>query len=484
MDLSRALPPQSLCHRCDPADVPFESTAGAPAVEEFAGQGRAARSLDFAMGVAGDGYNAFVMGPEGIGRHCLVAATLARHATAAPAPSDWVYVNNVASTSRPIAIELPAGRGAALRGDMKRLVAELRSAIPAILEGEEYAQRVEKIDRAFAERREEAVRGIGASAEAQGIALLRTPVGYGFAPTRDKEILDAEAFERLPEEERARISAAMTALQEQLEHAIREAIRGRKERAEQVRELDRQTVMLALEPLVAELAQRHADLPRVVDFLHAVRDDVLQNAETFRGGAEGAAGGLPAAPFTRELARYAVNLLVDREGPAASRVEYCDHPTSANLVGRLEQVQHLGTLVTDFTLLKAGALHRANGGYLVLDAMKLLSQPFAWEALKRALTRREVRIETASELWGIASTVSLEAEPIALRVKVVLIGERRLYYLLQALDPDFARLFKVVADFEEILERDPASQAWLARAVATLARKAGLLPLDRGAVAR
>jgi predicted ATP-dependent protease len=177
-------------------------------------------------------------------------------------------------------------------------------------------------------------------------------------------------------------------------------------------------------------------------------------------------------------------VLVDRAAASAPEVVFCDHPTYANLLGRIDHIQHLGTLVTDFTLLKAGALHRANGGYLVADGYKVLTQPFAWESLKRALTRREVRIEPPSELWGLGTGASLEPEPVPLRVKVVLIGGRYLYYLLQALDPDFPRLFKVVADFEDTLERNAGSSAALARAIAATARREALLPLERAAVAR
>ncbi len=486
MDTGTALPALALSRRCDPAELPFDSTQELQAVDVIAGQERAERALSFGVGVAGDEYNVFVMGPAGAGRRTLVRATLERHAAAEPACTDWVYLNNFGAPYKPRVVELPAGQGTRLRADMERLLGDLRGAIPAVFEGEDYSHRVEQIERDMTQSRDAALQKIGAEAEAHHIALLRTPAGYGFAPVRNGEVIGSDDFEKLPEEERAALTAAMAMLQEQLEHAIRDAMRGRKERAERLRQLDREMTLLAVGPFVDELVQRYREFPKLLGFLGEVRDDLVENADDFRRPADAGPqlalmGG---ASLERNLRRYAVNVLVDRDAAAHPEVVFCDHPTYANLVGRIDHIQHLGTLVTDFTLLKAGALHRANGGYLVLDALKLLTQPFAWDALKRALTRREIVIEPASEFWGVATTTSLEPEPIALRVKVVLIGERRIYYLLQALDPDFPRLFKVVADFEDTLDRDPGTSRRFARTIAAVAARGGLLPLERAAVAR
>ena len=477
---------EQLARRCDPATLPFETTAELAGSGGIVGQERAAAALSFGIGVAHEGYNVFVMGPARSGKRTLVQGALAQRAREAPAPSDWVYVNDFGAPHRPIAIELPAGRGAALRGDMERLLDELRSAIPAVFESEEYVHRVERIDARFTEQHEREMSALGQDASHEGIALLRTPAGFTFAPLKDGEIIDAEAFNKLPEAERSRVAELINGFQQRLEKLVRATLRWRKERNEQVRALNRDMILFAVGQLVEEIIQRYVGFPRVVEYLNAVRADVLANADDFRRPAESPAvlPGLGAQPAERQLQRYAVNLLVDRRAAAGAEVVYADHPTYANLLGRIEHVQHLGSLVTDFTLVKAGALHRANGGYLVLDALKVLTQPFAWDALKRALTRREIRIEPISELWGVASTVSLEPEPIPLAVKVVLIGERHLYYLLQALDPDFPRLFEVVADFDETLDRTEETSGAFARMIGGLAREGGLLPVDRGAVAR
>jgi lon-related putative ATP-dependent protease len=485
-DELRPLAIELLVRRCNPATLGFETTAELDGSTGIVGQDRATAALSFGIGVAHEGYNVFVMGPARSGKRTLVQGALAERARGAPMPSDWVYVNDFAAPHRPFAIELPAGRGAALKGDMEHLLDELRSAIPAVFESEEYAHRVEQIDTRFTEQHEREMGALGQDASREGIALLRTPAGFTFAPLKNGEVIDAEAFNQLPEAERSRIADLITGFQQRLEKLVRATMRWRKERNEQVRALNRDMILFAVGQLVEEITQRYVEFPRVVEYLNAVRADVLANADDFRRPAYGPAAilGLGAQASERELHRYAVNLLVDRRGAAGAEVVYADHPTYANLLGRIEHMQHLGSLVTDFTLVKAGALHRANGGYLVLDALKVLTQPFAWEALKRALTRREIRIEPIAELWGIASTVSLEPEPIPLSVKVVLLGERYLYYLLQALDPDFPRLFEVVADFDEALDRTDEATRAFARMIGGLAREGGLLPIERSAVAR
>ncbi len=480
------LPSEALANRCDPASLAFETTAELDGPGGIVGQERAAQALAFGVGVAHEGYNVFVMGAAGSGRRTLVQSALGERARAAATPSDWVYVNNFAAPHEPIAIELPPGRGVALKRDMEHLLAELRAVIPAVFESEEYAHRVEQIDTEFTERHEHEVAALGQDASHEGIALLRTPAGFTFAPLKNGEVISAEDFNQLPEAERLRIGETISGLQQRLEKVVRMTLRWRKERNERVRQLNRDMILLSVGQLVEEITQRYGAFPRVVEYLGVVRADVLENADDFRRPPEGgpAMPGLGAPSADRELRRYAVNLLVDRSGAAGAEVVFADHPTYANLVGRVEHMQHLGTLVTDFTLVKPGALHRANGGYLVLDALKVLTQPFAWEALKRTLTRREIRIESLGELWGVPSTVSLEPEPIPLAVKVVLLGERSLYYLLQALDPDFRRLFEVVADFEEALDRTAETSRAFAQMVAGLVRHVGLLPLERGAVAR
>ena len=479
------LAPAELTHRTDPAQFAFATTAELPDVQELVGQPRAARALEFGVAMDRDRYNLFVMGPPGSGRRSLVERVIAERAAGAARPPDWVYVNNFAEPHRPVAIELPPGQGVRLRADMRALVEELQATIPAVFESEEYTARVEAIDADFRERHERSFSELGAEAAGQGIALLRTPGGFSFAPVKAGEVISPEDFGRLPEAEQRRIESAIGALQSKLERIVRDVLRWRKERQERVKTLNREMTLLAVGHLVDELKQRYAGAARVVSYLEAVKADVIENVDEFRRreGALPLPPGLPVRGDEPSLRRYEVNVLVDHAADGGAPVVHADHPTYQNLLGRVDHIAQFGMLMTDFGLIKPGALHRANGGYLVVDAAKVLMQPFAWEALKRALARREIRIESLAEQYSLVSTVSLEPEPIPLRVKVILIGERILYYLLQQYDPDFSQLFRVAADFSDEFERSPQNEQQYARLLATVARREAFLPLDRVAVA-
>jgi predicted ATP-dependent protease len=479
------LAPAQLADRTDPARFRFATTAELEDLQELVGQPRAARAVEFGVAIERDRYNVFVMGPPGSGRHTLVERVIAERAARAPRPADWVYVNNFAEPHKPLAIELPPGHGARVRDDMKALVDELRATIPAVFESEEYTSRVEAVDTEFRERHERAFSELGGEAAEHSIALLRTPSGFSFAPVKAGEVMSPEEFGQLPEAEQKRIETEIGALQSKLERIVRDVLRWRKERQERIKTLNREMTLLAVGHVVDELKHRYADHPRIVSYLDAVQSDVIENADDFRKR-EGTVQTLPGITVRSEepsMRRYEVNVLVGHTDDGGAPVVYVDHPSYQNLVGRVDHISQFGTLMTDFGLIKPGALHRANGGYLIVDAVKMLWQPFAWEALKRALTRREVRIESLAEMYSLVSTVSLEPEPIPLRVKVILIGERLLYYLLQAYDPDFVQLFRVAADFSDEFERNPENELQYARLLATVARRDNLLPLGREAVA-
>jgi lon-related putative ATP-dependent protease len=480
------LPSDRLARRCDPDQFDFETTAELAAVEEVIGQDRAARAVEFGIAIGREGYNLFVMGPPGSGKHTLVRRHIAARAVGSDRSADWVYVNNFKQPQKPIAIGLPPGRGEVLRRDMASLAEELRAAIPAIFESEEYSAKVESIDSEFTEHHEREFASLGEEAAQQKIALLRTPAGFSFAPVKEEgEVMTPDDFAKLPEEEKQHIQTAIAALQIKLEKLVRGVMRLRKERIERIRALNRETTLLAVGHVVDDLKERYRDVPKVVEYLEAVQHDVLDNADDFRKPAE--AAGTLAQIAQREapsLRRYEVNVLVDNGRPDGAPVVTADHPTFQNLVGRIEHIAQFGTLVTDFNLIKPGALHRANGGYLLIDAMKVLAQPFAWEGLKRALLRREIRIESLGEMYSLVSTTSLEPEPIPLASKVVLFGDRIVYYLLQAYDPDFGKLFRVAADFSDDFDRSNEATGAFARMIAAHATRDGLLPVDRAGVAR
>lgn len=475
----------SLYRACDPSDFPFRSTAELTAVTEIIGQDRAVDAVRFGIDIRRPGYNLYVLGDPGSGRHCVVRRLLEARAAGGEAPGDCCYVNNFAEGNRPRLLRVPAGRGGELKRDMQRFVSELATAIAAAFESDAYRARIEAIQESYKEREELALRQLGQESSDQDIALLRTPHGFAFAPMKDGEAVTPAEFEKLPEAEQRRIGGQIESYTARLKQLMQQFPRWRRELQQQIREASRDTLGLAVGHLIDELKERYADLEAVRTFLDEVRQDVVEVGEQLREQPKGE-GDLSNLPVSGSLSltRYQVNLLVDHAQSRGAPVVYEDNPIYPNLVGRVDHVSQLGTLVTNFTLIKPGALHRANGGYLVLDAIKLLTQPYAWEGLKRALRAGQVRIESLSQIYGLVSTMALEPEPMPLEVKVVLVGERRIYYLLKVLDPDFAELFKIAADFEDDLVRDADGTRRYAEFIATLARGAQLRPLERDAVAR
>jgi lon-related putative ATP-dependent protease len=373
---------------------------------------------------------------------------------------------------------------------MERLVEELRASLSAAFETDQYRTRRQEIEESFKERQEKALHEVQQQGQTRGIALLHTPVGLAFAPMRAGEVISPEEFQKLPAPEQERVQAEVVALQEALQRALHQLPQWERERRTQVKELTREVAMSVVDHLMEELRPAYTALSGVVAYLNAVQQDVIEHVDDFLSPREpppfAPVDGGPPSPQAAppSFRRYQVNVLVDHTAGQGAPIVYEDLPTVHNLMGRSEHLPQMGALVTDFTLIKPGALHRANGGYLLLDARNVLLQPFAWEELKRALRAHELRIEWLGQMLNPISTVSLEPEPIPLAAKVVLLGEPMLYYQLYQADPEFGELFKVAADFEEQMDRTPADEWLYARLIATLARCQGLRPLDRAAVAR
>lgn len=452
------------------------------------GQDRAVQAIRFAIGMRHRGFNLFALGAEGTGRRSLVMQYLAQAAAHQPVPDDLVYVHNFTESEshRPRTLRLPAGRAAGLKKDMDWLVDELLVALPAGLDAEEYRNKKQDLEDSFKERQEELLGEMADEAKAHGVALIRTAVGLALTPFKPNgEEMSPEEFEELPEDEQDRFTAQMEELQERLQATAKQIPQWERETRHTVRELEQEVVTYAISHLMEELQERYADLPEVLEYLAAVTDDITDNVDDFLE-AEGEEGEETIAPKLGEggLRRYRVNVLVNNTATGGAPVVHEDHPTQPNLIGRIEHIAQYGALITDFNLIKAGALHKANGGYLVLDARKVLLNPFAWEDLKRSLKTREIRIESPGQSTGLMSTVTLEPEPFTLDVKVVLIGDPELYYLLSQNDPEFGELFKVAADFDWRMDRTDENVMGIARSVATLTRKEELRALDRAAVAR
>lgn len=475
----------SLAWCCPEEALPFTTTAELPDLAGTIGQERAVEALRYALSTRRPGYNVFALGPEGIGKHTTVHQLLAAQAAGEPPAADLCYVSDFKDPRTPRLLQLPAGRGAQLRNELDRLLADLLPALRNAFENEEYRTRRQVIEEELKERQEKAIAEVEQEAKSQGVALIRSPMGFAFAPLADGRIVTPEIFQALPESIRQRIEQTVEALQKRLKEALSSAPRWMKETRERIKQLNDDTAAFAVNFLFDAVKPSFSDLPEVLAFLDRARADVIEHVEAFLQLPEQAGPALVAIEDGHPLfRRYRVNLIVDRAGQTSAPVVQEDDPTFERLVGRIEHRAEMGALVTDLLMIRAGALHRANGGYLVLDARKLLTRPMAYDGLKRALTTGQIRIESPLQALGVLGTQTLEPEPAPLDVKVVLLGERLLYYLLVEVDPEFGRLFKVAADFDERLPRDPATLGLYARLLATMVRRERLRPLTRDGVAR
>jgi lon-related putative ATP-dependent protease len=460
-----------------------EATDTQLATLSYLGQQRAVEALRFGIQVDRPGYNVFVLGPIGSHRHTLARELAEARAREKHAPDDWCYANNFADPERPQALRLPAGRGTEFRDDMAAAVEDVRIAIPAAFEGDDYRNQLKAIEAETQAEIEQLWKEIRDKAAKEDITVLQTPTGYVLAPMSEGKVVDDKDFEKLPKDKRRAIKAAIQMLSEELQARIESLPKLRKKQHERIRALDQEVAAHTIAVLVRELKNKYATIPDVADYLEAAQKDIIENAQEFRESAE------PALPFLRQdsaalLATYEINLVVNNAPDAPAPVIYEPNPSYPNLVGKIEHRAEMGALLTDFRMVRGGALLQANGGYLVLDAHRVLGRPFAWDALKQALYTKQLRIESPADTLGFASTTTLKPEPIPLDVKVVLVGERWLYYLLSMYDREFGSLFKVAADFDDDMKRTPDNVGAYAELVVQRASELELLPFATSAIQR
>jgi lon-related putative ATP-dependent protease len=480
---------QALYRRCDPTQFRFDTTADLQDLEQLPGQERAVEAMQFATEIEVDGHNVYVLGPPGSGRHVLVRQFLEEKAAAKPVPSDWCYVYNFDDPHQPRALALPPGRSKELRVDVEHVIEDAQTAIPAAFESEDFQAQREAIAEEFKESQEAAFKAIEDEAREREIGVIQTPTGIAFIPVRDDEALGAEEFKKLPDDEQKKFHDDINELTRRLQQVMRLVPKKAREMRQKTRQLERDVAGMAVSGLLDELLQKYNDIPVVVEHLERMQADIVDNVAVFLQPPEGqgVAALIQQAPGSRDSApmrRYAINVLVNREEEGGAPVVLEDKPSFVELIGRIEHESEYGSLVTNFNLIRAGSLHRANGGYLVIDAARLFTYPQAWDGLKRALKSRLLRIRSLADDIGLLSTVTLEPEPIPLDLKVILVGERIYYYLLEQYDPEFSELFKVAADFEDQVERNGENAQSMARWLATTIRQDKLRHLDREGVAR
>ncbi|HXW53191.1 MAG TPA: AAA family ATPase [Myxococcota bacterium] len=467
----------------DPQQFTFKTTDELPDAKEVVGQVRALTAANFGINIDRDGWNIFALGPAGIGKRSIVSDLLEKAAAKKALAKDICYIHNFKHPRQPLVLTLTPGLGSKLAFDMQQLIEILRISIPAIFESKDYAARIKEIQDEALKAQEEALKKLEKLASSHHLTILSTPQGFIIAATKDNgDIISDKEFDALSEDERKSKEALMHDLHEHLQEYLEKIPQWQKQQREKVKEAFKYFTMLQVGTAIDELKKKYKEQPEIASYLSEVQQAILDNPNDFRRRPEGVTEAFGFAADDSALNRYRVNVLVDHSASSGAPIVFEDNPTFSNLVGRIDQMSRFGALVTDFTLIRAGALHKANGGYLLLDAVKLLTQPYAWEGLKRALRAKELRVENIYQVMGILGSPSLEPQSVSLDVKVVLFGDPYVYYLLCGADPDFLQLFKVAADFDEYIERNPKNGHLFASLLKNLIKRDNLLPLSKEAV--
>ncbi len=478
---SLELEPKQLRRTCDPADFDFETTDQLPHVEEIIGQPRGCRALEFGLEMRSPGFNVYVLGPAGTGRATAIGRFVERRAAEGETPYDWCYVYNFDEPHCPRAIELPPGQGRAFCQDMTDLVENLRIEIPRAFEGEAYEKARLEVQQAKDKEQSDILSELEAHARQEGFALMQTPAGLSIAPLIEGEVITPEQFGQLAPETQQELETKGRQLQQTIAEAMRKVQQIEKQARQEAQNLDRKIVTAIAAPAIEEIVEKYADSEEMRLHLEAAKADIVAHAGDFRqtGQQRPAEVMALAAPPTEDpFLRYQVNLIVDNSQTTGAPVVIENNPSYHNLMGRVEHEARLGSTHTDFTMIKAGALHRANGGYLILHARDVLSNPLAWEALKRAIKTNEIRLEELTQQFSLVTSVTLEPEPIPLEVKVVLVGSPSLYYLLHSADEEFRKWFKVKADFDVDMDWTPQTQLQYAHFIRARCQEEELLPFD------
>ena len=479
---------------CDPRKFDFASTAELEERLSALGQDRAISAVKLGINIKSKGYNLFCLGAEGTGKTSLVKRLLEEEAKNRPTPKDWVYVYNFDEPYKPKSISFATGTATEFAKDIDKLIEDFNVSIPSVLDSDEYKAGLSIIREKYKQKKEEYMRILQKKAKGKSVSLLQMQVGMVVAPVKNGEVLSPEAFEELPEEEKQQLIDDLNLMQEEIEKVAKDLPEWEDKQRNESNLLREKFIKLAVKNPIDNLRQKYKGNREAVEFLKNIQNHIVMNIEDFlpeeNTPAQAEDGDALTALLSRmnkqeedKFAKFKVNVIVKNKPDSGAPIVHLDHPTQGNLVGRVERIQQYGALLTDFTLIKAGALHQANGGFLLIDARKLLVQPYAWDSLKRALASKSIKIETPGEETSF-TTISLDPEPIPLDVKIILTGNEELYDLLSERDPDFSDYFKVEADFGTIMDRTEENEIEYAKLIGSLSNKKKLRSLNRQAVAR
>jgi lon-related putative ATP-dependent protease len=476
------VPVSMLSSTVDPTQLGFEDTSELEPLTDIIGQERAVEALEFGLSMKSPGYNLYVSGPVGTGKATLVRQMVTRLAQATPAPSDWCYVNNFQDASRPVSLSFPAGQGCAFKRDMATFIESLRRDIPAAFESKKYLDGKAKLHDEAEAKKKTLFQELTKLSLARGFGFDETPAGFGLVPLKDGHPMTGEAMEAMTESEHQGLTERRLALEGEIRDFHMRLHGLDKEMEHQLRHLDHQMVTNVLEGRYEAMLRSYQGLSAVSAYLERVKDNIIHHYKDFLPH-EGPALPIPGLELRRpDMTRYLVNLIVEHDPTDGAPVIDESHPTYTNLIGKIERRAHMGVMYTDFTEIRAGAVLQANGGYLIVNALDMLHQPFSWDALKRVVKTAEVKIEDPGEFYGF-STAGLRSQAIPVTVKIIMVGPPMIYHLLQAYEEDFAKLFKVKADFDTEVVRSERQDRQYARFIAKLCREEGLPHFGADAVA-
>jgi lon-related putative ATP-dependent protease len=462
---------------CDPSSFQFRTTEDLDVVDEVIGQKRAVRSIEFGLGIRSEGYNIYVAGLTGTGKDTIVKRFVELISESGEVPDDWLYVNNFEDPDKPLSISLPPGEGCRFKTDIMELVETLKRDLPRAFESENYRDRNRALAEKFADRKKNLISRIEEDAKKKGFQIKSTPAGIVAIPVVDGQPVTGEDYQSLREDLREEIEKKQKALNQGVHDVLREIGQLDRKAKEELEKLNKEVALFAVGHFIDELKDRYRDHPKILGYLAGVQEDILANLKDFLGTEGEDQVQIPGLPLSEEaasLTRYEVNVLVDNRYTKGAPVIYETNPTYVNLVGQIERKAQFGAYVTNFTMIKAGSILRANGGYLIVNAEDILRNAQSYEAIKRVLKNDEIKIEEVSEQFRLISAGGPKPEPIPMNIKVVMIGSMYIFRLLYAYDDEFRKIFKVRADFADMMKSTDESIQDYAQFIATLCRSEGL----------
>ncbi|MFH1847148.1 MAG: ATP-binding protein [Candidatus Omnitrophota bacterium] len=483
----RKLKVSELRQTCDPEVFAFKTTEDYEFDHEPVHQERGVNAIDFGLNVKSEGYNIFVCGATGTGRNTQVKKAVNEIAAQQKTPDDWIYVYNFVREDEPIAVSLPAGRGMMFKKDMEELVEELKIEIPKAFESEDYEIRRQELLKKYKQKRDQTLEDIENKAFEEGFVLKQSATGVILVPRAgDRQMTSAE-YEKLSKKEKEKVEYKKNELHVRIEQVLGEVRLMEKTAKVKIKELQKEVAIFSVRHIIDELRFKYREYEDIIEHLNHIQEDVVNDIDIFKEEEEEGQAlllGMKAPSKKNSFRKYEVNLLIDHRHSKGAPVIYEPNPTYYNLIGRIEYVSHFGSMSTDFSMVAPGALHKANGGYLILQTMDVLSSFMAWDALKRVIKNHEIKVEDINEQFRIITTTSLKPRPIPSDIKIVMIGPPWLYQMLYRFDEEFREMFKVRADFDVEMNRDDEKIKKYASFVKVRCEEEGLRHFDRKAVAK